>query len=237
MPDSAPDSLRRVDAVANRFVEEYAALDSLAATYLGISGYDDKVNDLSPDGYQARESLTRQSLREVEGTEPVDERETAAKESLVERMTVTLAQYDARTPQPQVSVIFSELHARHARRPGNAGHPRHDRHRHASGAGDPAEQPGRLPPGPDVDACARAGLPAPALPIGRRHHQVRAQPLPRVPRQARRTRWANGSGFRPATTCGGGRGWPSTSRGSTVLRWTLVRSASTHSGQRYLASD
>lgn len=110
MPGTPSDSLRPVDAVANRFVEEYAALDPLAATYLGISGYDDKVNDLSPDGYQARESLTRRALREMEGTEPVDERQKAAKESFLERLTVTLAQYDARTPQSQVSVIFSELH-------------------------------------------------------------------------------------------------------------------------------
>ncbi|MDQ3485871.1 MAG: DUF885 domain-containing protein [Actinomycetota bacterium] len=101
---------RPVDALAERFVEEYAAVDPLDATYLGIPGYDDKVNDLSPDGYQAREQLTRRALQEMVATEPVDEREKAAKESFVERMTVRLEQYDAKTPQSQVSVIFSELH-------------------------------------------------------------------------------------------------------------------------------
>ncbi|MDQ3307608.1 MAG: DUF885 domain-containing protein [Actinomycetota bacterium] len=106
----AYDPPRPVNAVADRFVEEYAGLDPLAATFLGIAGYDDKVNDLSPDGYQARETLTRQALHEMEATQPVDDRETSAKESFVERMTVTLAQYDARTPQSQISVVFSELH-------------------------------------------------------------------------------------------------------------------------------
>ena len=61
-----------------------------------------------------------------------------------------------------------------------AGRPRHHRHRHAPRAADPGRQPVRLPPGREVDARARPGVHAPALPDGRREHPVRAQPLPRL---------------------------------------------------------
>ncbi len=111
-PDRVPptDSSRPVDDIAERFVEDYVALDPLSATYLGIPGYDNQVNDLSLDGYRAREELTGRALREMAAVEPTDNRERAAKEAFVERLTVTMQQYDAKTPQSQVSVIFSELH-------------------------------------------------------------------------------------------------------------------------------
>ena len=48
------------------------------------------------------------------------------------------------------------------------------RHRHAPGAGDPAGQPVRVPPRRDLDARARPGVHAPALPHGGRvHHSSR----------------------------------------------------------------
>ena len=49
---------RPVDDISERYVEEYAALDPVTATYLGIAGHDDRLPDLSPDGFAAREALT-----------------------------------------------------------------------------------------------------------------------------------------------------------------------------------
>ncbi len=101
---------RPVDAVANGFVTDYVQLDPLEATYLGISGYDDRLPDLSPDGFAAREELTRQALATMDRTDPTDAREHAAKDAFVERLSVTLEQYAAKTPQSQLSVITSGLH-------------------------------------------------------------------------------------------------------------------------------
>ena len=108
--DTSGGSHRQVDAIADQFVEDYAALDPLTATYVGIAGYDDQLADLSPAGYEQRETLTRRALDQMRGTEPTDASERAAKDSFSERLTVTLDQYAARTPQSQVSVIASELH-------------------------------------------------------------------------------------------------------------------------------
>ncbi len=99
-----------MDAVADRFVADYAALDPLAATYFGIRGYDDQVTDISPDGFADRRRLSAEARARMAATEPTDHREAAAKASFLERQDVTLARYDAGTPQSQLSIITSELH-------------------------------------------------------------------------------------------------------------------------------
>ncbi len=104
------DQARPVDAVADQYVTDYAALDPLAATYFGIHGYDDQLTDISPDGFDARRQLTIAARARMAATEPTDQREDAARESFLERQDVAIAQYDAGTPQSQVSIITSELH-------------------------------------------------------------------------------------------------------------------------------
>ncbi len=113
--ESVPDSQnahthRPVDAIADQFVEDYAALDPIVATFVGIDSHEDQLNDLSPEGFAAREELTRRALTTMQRTEPTDQREQAAKDSFIERLTVSVEQYDVGTPQSQVSVVASELH-------------------------------------------------------------------------------------------------------------------------------
>jgi uncharacterized protein (DUF885 family) len=99
-----------VDEIADRFVEDWAALSPLTATYAGIPGHESELPDLSPDGYAQRELLMRQALSAVQFADAVDERGRAAQASFVERLTVSLERYAAKTPQSLVSVIDSELH-------------------------------------------------------------------------------------------------------------------------------
>jgi uncharacterized protein (DUF885 family) len=101
---------RPVDAIADRYVEEYAALDPIMATYLGIAGHDGELTDFSPAGYQAREALTRQALADATAATPSDEREQVAKDAFLERLGLEVQMYDAHVPQSQVSVIASALH-------------------------------------------------------------------------------------------------------------------------------
>ncbi|HYH33964.1 MAG TPA: DUF885 domain-containing protein, partial [Nocardioides sp.] len=58
---------RHVDAISERYVEEYAALDPVGATFIGVEGHDDRLPDLSPDGFAAREELTRRALADAAG--------------------------------------------------------------------------------------------------------------------------------------------------------------------------
>jgi uncharacterized protein (DUF885 family) len=101
---------RPVDAIADAFVDESAALDPIAATYYGLAGYDDQMSDLSPDGFAAREELVRRTLTAVRAATPTDEREQAAQEAFVERLALELERSEAGVPQSEVSVIVSGLH-------------------------------------------------------------------------------------------------------------------------------
>src|SRR6516225_9560867 len=56
-----------VDAVAERYIATYAALDPCAATELGIVGYDEFITDYSPDGVAARADAAGATLRELDG--------------------------------------------------------------------------------------------------------------------------------------------------------------------------
>jgi uncharacterized protein (DUF885 family) len=102
---------RAVDRIADGYVEDFCDLDPLAATYFGVPGHDDQLADLSPDGFEAREALARRALAAMLEARPSDDREQVARDAFVERLNVTIDQYDAKIPQSQISVISSELHS------------------------------------------------------------------------------------------------------------------------------
>ena len=105
-----PEQHRPVDELADRFVEEYAAADPVEATYMGVAGHEHEVTDYSPDGFAGRDALVRRTLSEVEKTEPSDERETVARQAMLERLRLDVEHYDAGIPQSQLNVIASPMH-------------------------------------------------------------------------------------------------------------------------------
>jgi uncharacterized protein (DUF885 family) len=100
----------RIDDIANRYVDQWAPLDPIGATYVGIPGHDDKLTDLSPSGYEALAELDRRTIAELEATETDEEREQVAKEAMQERLGLALAMYDAGETISEVNVISSALH-------------------------------------------------------------------------------------------------------------------------------
>jgi uncharacterized protein (DUF885 family) len=102
--------IRPVDALADGYVEDLAALDPVAATGFGVPGHEERLTDLSPDGFAAREELHRRTLAAVRRATPVDEREQAAKDAFAERLTLSVEHSEAGVPQSEISVIVSGLH-------------------------------------------------------------------------------------------------------------------------------
>ncbi len=104
-------SERTIDALCENFVSEYASLDPLIGTYLGIPGLDHQLTDLSPDGFAAREEFARAALAQVEAATPVDERETVARDAFLERVGLFIESADAGYNRAEFSVISSGLHS------------------------------------------------------------------------------------------------------------------------------
>ncbi|HEX5542992.1 MAG TPA: DUF885 domain-containing protein [Micromonospora sp.] len=100
----------RIDDLANRYVDDWAPLNPTGATYVGITGYDNQLDDLSPDGFAAQAELTRKTLTELDRTEPETESERVAKEAMQERLGLELARYDAGEVTSEINVIASPLH-------------------------------------------------------------------------------------------------------------------------------
>jgi uncharacterized protein (DUF885 family) len=100
----------RIDDLADRYVDEWAALNPTGATYAGIKGYDDKLDDLSPGGFEAQADVTRRTLAEISAAEPATEPERVAKEAMVERLSLELERYDAGEVTSELNVIASALH-------------------------------------------------------------------------------------------------------------------------------
>lgn len=105
------DNERTVDRISDQFVEDFCRLDPITATFIGVAGHDDRLPDLSPAGYDARDELTRRAVAAVEAAVPVDEREQVAQEAFLERNRLALELADAGFERAQVSVISSGAHA------------------------------------------------------------------------------------------------------------------------------
>ncbi|MFC0533054.1 DUF885 domain-containing protein [Phytohabitans kaempferiae] len=100
----------RIDDLADRYVDEWAALNPTGATYAGIKGYDDVLDDLSPAGFAAQTDLTRRTLATIASTEPASEPERVAKEAMTERLSLEIERYDAGETTSELNVIASALH-------------------------------------------------------------------------------------------------------------------------------
>ncbi|MFY1652731.1 DUF885 domain-containing protein [Solwaraspora sp. WMMB762] len=100
----------RVDDISNSFVERWARLNPIGATYAGITGHDDQLDDLSPDGYAERAALTRDTLRQLDVADPESETERVARDAMAERLGLELARYEAGEETSELSVITSGLH-------------------------------------------------------------------------------------------------------------------------------
>jgi uncharacterized protein (DUF885 family) len=102
--------IRKVDQLSDQFVTDYAALDPLAATYLGIEGHDHELTDLSPDGFAAREELERSAMAAAHAATPLDDRESVARDAFLERLGLRVELAEAGMVRSAFSVIESGVH-------------------------------------------------------------------------------------------------------------------------------
>jgi len=99
-----------IDDIADRYVEQWAPLDPVGATFMGVGGQEDRLTDLSPSGFGALADLDRVTLAALAGQAPRDETEQVAKDAMVERLSLNLERYDAGDTISDVNVIASALH-------------------------------------------------------------------------------------------------------------------------------
>lgn len=114
--------MSRIFEIADRYVDEIAALDPITATALGVPGHEREMPDFSPDGVAAVADLNRRTVAELDAasspSNPVsgeagegerERRDRIAKEFMLERMGVRLALFDAKEYMRDVRIIASSM--------------------------------------------------------------------------------------------------------------------------------
>ncbi|THV30061.1 DUF885 domain-containing protein [Glycomyces paridis] len=102
--------MRRIDEIADKYVEDVLELSPLYATSLGVPGHDHELDDFSPAGFAAQAELERATIAALEAAEPVDERERIAKEAILERLRLSLERYEAGDTYLGLNVLASPIH-------------------------------------------------------------------------------------------------------------------------------
>ena len=84
-----------IDAVADAYVTTFARLHPVAATAMGIDGYDHLMTDYSPAGWDALAAAARAVLAELDGLEPVDDVDRVTLAAMRERIGLEVRLHEA----------------------------------------------------------------------------------------------------------------------------------------------
>ena len=93
--------------LGDEYIDQAAKLSPMTATFLGIPGYDDQLDDFSLEGSKKKPALIRETLRKLADMKPQDENDRIAAAVMQERLTSELALYDSYEQQIVCAVIYS----------------------------------------------------------------------------------------------------------------------------------
>ena len=102
-------SATEISKILDIFTEEGIKLSPIGATFLGVPGADDKLDDFSPAGQSAREELARKTLVAVKDAKPENEYDRIAQSVAVERLSSELRLSETHESTAQFNLISSPV--------------------------------------------------------------------------------------------------------------------------------
>lgn len=84
-----------VHQISDRFVDDFAAADPVAASECGIAGHEDELTDYSPEGHAERAAQAKRALDDIRPVEPADAGERVAKAVFTERLGLSVELHEA----------------------------------------------------------------------------------------------------------------------------------------------
>ena len=96
-----------IDQIAERHVAEFARLNPVGATAVGIAGYDHLMTDLSPDGFEARAELDAATIGTLRQAAADGYAEQVARQAMLERLTIASELYRSGATTSELNVIAS----------------------------------------------------------------------------------------------------------------------------------
>lgn len=98
-----------IDRLSDDYLAGYAQLSPITASYLGIAGYDDRLDDLTPDGLAQRHELVTRTLAELPVPASPDSPAGLAHEVLTERLGVARDLYESGWQEATLNVMDSPV--------------------------------------------------------------------------------------------------------------------------------
>jgi uncharacterized protein (DUF885 family) len=98
-----------VDRIADAYLDEFVALSPITATYLGIAGHEEDLDDFSPAGHEAHAELRRRTLAELDKATPVDDIDRVTVAAVRERLGLAEETHQAGLDEMTLNVIASPL--------------------------------------------------------------------------------------------------------------------------------
>jgi uncharacterized protein (DUF885 family) len=98
-----------VDAVAEGFLDQSAALDPIEATYFGVAGHDDRLPEFTPEWWESVSELRRRTLAELAAAEPVDSTDRVTVAAMREELSLAEELRAAGEEEMNLDVISSPL--------------------------------------------------------------------------------------------------------------------------------
>ena len=101
--------MNTLNEIADDYVERIAVLEPILATYTGIAGHDDRLPDLTVEGFDERAELDRATLAAVTAYAAGSADEKVAKLAMIERLGLAVEAHDAGDDTRQLDVIASQV--------------------------------------------------------------------------------------------------------------------------------
>jgi uncharacterized protein (DUF885 family) len=95
--------------VAERYVERFAALDPVSATFAGLTGHDAEMTDYGPDAAEGRAAHDRETLAALASAPRETDRDRVAADVMVEQLSLGVALHDAGEHLRELNVIASPV--------------------------------------------------------------------------------------------------------------------------------
>jgi uncharacterized protein (DUF885 family) len=98
-----------VDRIANDYLDALVELSPITATYLGIAGHDEDLDDFSPRGHAAKSELRAKTLSALAQASAIDDIDKVTLSAMGERLGLAQETYAAGLDQMSLNVIASPL--------------------------------------------------------------------------------------------------------------------------------
>lgn len=98
-----------IDRIAEAHLDAEVTLSPIEATFLGIPGHEEDLDDLSPAGFAASSRLRRETLAALDAATPVDDVDHVTVEAMRERLGLAEEIHEAGLDMCEINVIASPL--------------------------------------------------------------------------------------------------------------------------------